>query len=113
VTAVLAATVFVVTYALIATEQVHRVTAALAGAAAMVLIGVVNARSAFFSEETGVDWNVVFLLLGMMSSSASCGRPVCSNTSPSGPSSVPAAGRSGSWPRSSWSPPSPRRCWTT
>jgi Na+/H+ antiporter NhaD/arsenite permease-like protein len=66
VTAVLAATVFVVTYALIATEQVHRVTAALAGAAAMVLIGVVNARSAFFSEETGVDWNVVFLLLGMM-----------------------------------------------
>lgn len=65
-TAVLAATVFVVTYALIATEQVHRVTAALAGAAAMVLIGVVNARSAFFSEETGVDWNVVFLLLGMM-----------------------------------------------
>ena len=65
-TAVLAATVFVVTYALIATEQVHRVTAALAGAAAMVLIGVVNAQSAFFSEETGVDWNVVFLLLGMM-----------------------------------------------
>ena len=65
-TAVLAATVFVVTYALIATEQVHRVTAALAGAAAMVLIGVVDAQSAFFSEETGVDWNVVFLLLGMM-----------------------------------------------
>ena len=32
----------------------------------MVLIGVVDAHVAFFSEETGVDWNVIFLLLGMM-----------------------------------------------
>jgi Na+/H+ antiporter NhaD/arsenite permease-like protein len=66
VTAVLATAVFVVTYVLIATERVHRVAAALGGAAAMVLIGLVDAESAFFSRETGVDWNVVFLLLGMM-----------------------------------------------
>jgi len=66
VTAVLATAVFVVTYILIATERVHRVAAALGGAAAMVVIGVADAQSAFFSEETGVDWNVVFLLLGMM-----------------------------------------------
>jgi Na+/H+ antiporter NhaD/arsenite permease-like protein len=32
----------------------------------MVLLGVVDAEVAFFSEETGVDWNVIFLLLGMM-----------------------------------------------
>ena len=32
----------------------------------MVLLGVVDAQVAFFSEETGVDWNVIFLLLGMM-----------------------------------------------
>jgi Na+/H+ antiporter NhaD/arsenite permease-like protein len=32
----------------------------------MVLLGVVDAHTAFFSEETGVDWNVIFLLLGMM-----------------------------------------------
>ena len=32
----------------------------------MVLIGASTAESAFFSEQTGVDWNVVFLLLGMM-----------------------------------------------
>jgi len=32
----------------------------------MVLLGVVDARVAFFSEKTGVDWNVIFLLLGMM-----------------------------------------------
>lgn len=65
-TAVLATAVFVVTYILIATEWVHRVAAALGGAAAMVLIGAADAESMFFSEETGVDWNVVFLLLGMM-----------------------------------------------
>ena len=65
-TAVLATAVFVVTYVLIATERVHRVAAALGGAAAMVVIGVVDADTAFFSEETGIDWNVVFLLLGMM-----------------------------------------------
>jgi Na+/H+ antiporter NhaD/arsenite permease-like protein len=57
---------FAAAYLLIATERVHRVTAALAGAAAMVLLGVVDARVAFFSENTGVDWNVIFLLLGMM-----------------------------------------------
>ncbi len=56
-TAVLATGIFVVTYVLIATERVHRVAAALGGAAAMVLIGVVDADSAFFSEETGIDWN--------------------------------------------------------
>ncbi len=58
--------VFVGAYILIATERIHRVAAALAGAAAMVLLGVVDTQVAFFSEETGVDWNVIFLLLGMM-----------------------------------------------
>jgi len=62
----LAVAVFAAAYALIATERVHRVAAALGGAAAMVLIGAVDADSAWFSEETGVDWNVIFLLLGMM-----------------------------------------------
>jgi Na+/H+ antiporter NhaD/arsenite permease-like protein len=57
---------FVAAYVLIATERIHRVAAALWGAAAMVVLGAVDARTAFFSEETGVDWNVIFLLLGMM-----------------------------------------------
>ena len=57
---------FVAAYVLIATERIHRVAAALGGAAAMVLLGVVDANTAFFSEDTGVDWNVIFLLLGMM-----------------------------------------------
>jgi len=63
---VLAIAIFVVTYALIATERVHRVAAALGGAAALVLVGIVDAETAFYSAETGVDWNVIFLLLGMM-----------------------------------------------
>ena len=57
---------FVAAYVLIATERIHRVAAALAGAAAMVILGAVDAHTAFFSEETGIDWNVIFLLLGMM-----------------------------------------------
>ena len=64
--AVLAVAVFVVVYGLIATEKVHRVTAALAGAAIMLAAGVVDFDDAFHSTETGVDWEVVFLLLGMM-----------------------------------------------
>ena len=63
---VLVVAAFVGAYLLIATERIHRVAAALGGAAAMVLLGVVDAHVAFFSEETGVDWNVIFLLLGMM-----------------------------------------------
>jgi Na+/H+ antiporter NhaD/arsenite permease-like protein len=63
---VLVLVVFVTAYVLIATERIHRVAAALGGAAAMVLIGVVDSRVAFYSQETGVDWNVIFLLLGMM-----------------------------------------------
>jgi Na+/H+ antiporter NhaD/arsenite permease-like protein len=57
---------FVAAYVLIATERIHRVAAAMWGAAAMVALGVVDAHTAFFSEETGVDWNVIGLLLGMM-----------------------------------------------
>ena len=58
--------VFIVAYALIATERVHRVAAALGGVAGMVVIGLVDAQTAFFEEHTGVDWNVIFLLFGMM-----------------------------------------------
>ena len=63
---VLTIAIFVGAYALIATEKVHRVKAALGGAALMLAIGSATAGSAFFAEETGIDWNVIFLLLGMM-----------------------------------------------
>lgn len=61
-----AISVFLVSYALIATERVHRVAAALGGVAGMTVIGLVDARTAFFNPDTGIDWNVIFLLFGMM-----------------------------------------------
>ncbi len=63
---VAAIVVFVGAYVAIATEFVHRVKAALVGAALMLVIGASNGEVAFFSEEAGVDWNVIFLLFGMM-----------------------------------------------
>jgi len=58
--------VFAGAYVTIATEWVHRVKAALVGAGLMLMIGATDGDAAFYSEETGIDWNVIFLLLGMM-----------------------------------------------
>ena len=58
--------IFSVAYILIATERIPRTAVALGGAGLMLLLHITDAEAAFFSEETGVDWNVVFLLLGMM-----------------------------------------------
>ncbi|CAL9468282.1 putative transporter [Actinosynnema sp. ALI-1.44] len=63
---VLSVVVFIGAYILIATERVHRVAAALGGAALMLALGLTNGETAFHSLDAGVDWNVVFLLLGMM-----------------------------------------------
>ncbi|WP_409464659.1 ArsB/NhaD family transporter [Amycolatopsis sp. GA6-003] len=63
---VIAVVVFVVAYVLIATEKIPKMTAALAGAGVILATGVSGSADAFFSEDTGVDWNVLFLLLGMM-----------------------------------------------
>jgi Na+/H+ antiporter NhaD/arsenite permease-like protein len=58
--------IFAAAYVLIATERVHRVAAALGGAVLMLVIGATDAEHAFFDEHTGIDWHVIFLLLGMM-----------------------------------------------
>ncbi|SFQ58775.1 ArsB/NhaD family transporter [Amycolatopsis rubida] len=63
---VIAVVVFVVAYVFIATEKIPKMTAALAGAGVVLATGVSGSADAFFSEDTGVDWNVLFLLLGMM-----------------------------------------------
>jgi Na+/H+ antiporter NhaD/arsenite permease-like protein len=54
--------VFVATYALIATERIHKTIAAMAGGTAMVLLGIVSQEQAF----EHIDFNVIFLLAGMM-----------------------------------------------
>jgi len=57
-----AAAVFLVTYALIALGRGHLSIVALGGALALILLGVVSQDEAF----AAVDWNVIFLLAGMM-----------------------------------------------
>ncbi|MEU1411722.1 ArsB/NhaD family transporter [Streptomyces sp. NPDC005731] len=58
--------VFVGAYALIISEKIHRVAVALGGAGLMLAIGATDDISAFYSEDSGIDWNVIFLLMGMM-----------------------------------------------
>ena len=64
--AIAAVIIFVGAYALLVTEKVHRTAVALGGAALMLLLQITDSEHAFFSEDTGVEWNVIFLLLGMM-----------------------------------------------
>lgn len=57
----LAGGIFLLTYALIVSEKIHRTIAALLGGLAMILF-VIPQENAFHS----IDWNVIFLLAGMM-----------------------------------------------
>jgi Na+/H+ antiporter NhaD/arsenite permease-like protein len=66
VSAVAAIVIFTVAFAFIATEKIHRVAVALFAAGLMALLGLVPGKDVFFSEHAGIDWNVIFLLLGMM-----------------------------------------------
>ncbi|BFU96663.1 MAG: 46 kDa membrane protein [Nitrospira sp.] len=58
--------IFGLTYLLIITERIHKTIIALFGATLMIALGIVTQEEAFYSHEFGVDYNVVFLLIGMM-----------------------------------------------
>ena len=58
--------IFGAAYLAIITERIHKTIVALSGAALMIGLGVVSQDEAFYSHEFGVDYNVVFLLIGMM-----------------------------------------------
>lgn len=62
----LALLIFGLCYLLIMTERLHKTIVALSGATLMIVLGVVSQEEAFYSHEFGVDYNVVFLLIGMM-----------------------------------------------
>jgi Na+/H+ antiporter NhaD/arsenite permease-like protein len=64
--AIYASTVFVIAYVLIATERLNKTLVALAGATAMFFLPIINSDEVFYSRDTGVNWDVLFLLLGMM-----------------------------------------------
>jgi Na+/H+ antiporter NhaD/arsenite permease-like protein len=61
-----AVAVFVIAYALIASDRVNKTMVALVGAALVMTLPVIGSDDVFYSRETGIDWDVIFLLLGMM-----------------------------------------------
>jgi Na+/H+ antiporter NhaD/arsenite permease-like protein len=63
---IVAVVVFVVAYALIASDRVHKTLVALTGAAIVVALPVIDSDDVFYSHATGIDWDVLFLLFGMM-----------------------------------------------
>ena len=103
---IVAVLIFVIALALIGIEWVHRTKVALAGAALMVLIGVLDQNRAI----EAVDWATLGLLAGMMvivglteptesSRFSPCGsvssrRAVRSRSSSCSPSSLPFSPRS-------------------
>ncbi len=58
----LAGSIFFFTFALIVSEKIDRTISALLGGLSMIVFGIVSQDQAFHS----VDWNVIFLLAGMM-----------------------------------------------
>jgi Na+/H+ antiporter NhaD/arsenite permease-like protein len=57
-----AGAIFLVAYALIATERFDRTLVALLGAMLVIVLGIVDQQEAF----AAIDFNVIFLLVGMM-----------------------------------------------
>ncbi|MBI5409069.1 MAG: ArsB/NhaD family transporter [Nitrospirae bacterium] len=62
----IATALFILAYALIISEKIHKTIVAIFGAALMIVIGIVTQEDAFHSMELGIDWNVIFLLISMM-----------------------------------------------
>ncbi|MEU7907415.1 ArsB/NhaD family transporter [Actinoplanes sp. NPDC049118] len=64
--AVVACAVFAVAFLLIATERFDRVAVVLVAAGLIAALRIVPGEHIFYSAHAGIDWNVIFLLLGMM-----------------------------------------------
>ncbi|WP_406816226.1 SLC13 family permease [Mycobacterium sp. M23085] len=58
--------VFLVTYAFLISERFSKTTVALVGAGLVVMLPVIDSADVFYSEDNGIDWDVIFLMLGMM-----------------------------------------------
>lgn len=63
---VVALAIFLVAFFFIATEKIDKVKVVLVAAAAMAILGLIPGSEVFYSEHSGIDWNVIFLLFGMM-----------------------------------------------
>lgn len=62
----LALAIFVVAFWFLATERANKVTTVLVAGGLMTVLGLAPGDEVFYSEHEGIDWNVIFLLLGMM-----------------------------------------------
>lgn len=58
--------IFAIAYALIASEKVPHFLVTTVGAIAVLVIGAVDPITALTDHHMGIDWNVIFLLFGMM-----------------------------------------------
>jgi Na+/H+ antiporter NhaD/arsenite permease-like protein len=58
--------VFAIAYALIISERFNKTTVALVAAGLMVCLPVIDSADVFYSQESGIDWDVIFLMFGMM-----------------------------------------------
>lgn len=63
---VLAIVIFVVAFWFLATERANKVKTVLVAAGLMTVLGLIPGERVFYSEHEGIDWNVIFLLFGMM-----------------------------------------------
>src|SRR4030042_1170323 len=58
--------IFLIAYAVIVSEKIHKTIVAIFGAGVMLVLKILEQHEAFHVEEPGIDWNVIFLLISMM-----------------------------------------------
>lgn len=65
-TFLLACGIFAVALLLIISERIHKTVVAVFGASLVLILKILDQHEAFHIEDYGIDWNVIFLLIGMM-----------------------------------------------
>ena len=62
----IATAIFIASYGLIVSEKLDKTKVALIGAGLMMILKIVSQHDAFYNEKFAIDYNVIFLLIGMM-----------------------------------------------
>src|SRR3989338_4027927 len=62
----IATIIFIASYGLIVSEKLEKTKVALIGAGLMLILKIVSQHEAFYDEKFAIDYNVIFLLIGMM-----------------------------------------------
>ncbi len=61
-----ATTIFTLSYIAIISDKIHKTKVVIVGASLMLVCNVLTQHEAFYEEALGIDYNVIFLLIGMM-----------------------------------------------